>query len=294
VQRQLPGNIAVTAGYVGSGTIHIPGGLNINQPKIGTTVRPFPALGDISSDQAYAHATYHAMQIKAERRFTNGFSLLSSWTWSHALDGITSTEDFTLDVVPQDLYNLSLEKASASIDVRHRWVTSAIYDLPIGREKGWLSDSAVTRAIFGGWQLGTILNVQTGLPVTPSTTVAAPLGSSLLRPNLLRDPNLSGNQRTVDKWFDPTAFAQPAANTIGTAGRNILRAPGLTNLDFLLSRSFRITETSRLDFRAEFFNAFNKTHLGKPNAQIGAPAVGTITTLLAPPRQIQFGLKYGF
>jgi hypothetical protein len=130
--------------------------------------------------------------------------------------------------------------------------------------------------------------------VTPSTTVAAPLGSSLLRPNLLRNPNLSGSQRTVDRWFDPTAFAQPAANTIGTAGRNIIRAPGLTNLDFQLSRSFRITEGSRLDFRTEFFNTLSKTHLGNPNAQVGAPAVGTITTLLAPSRQIQFGLKFVF
>lgn len=294
VQRQLPGNIAVTAGYVGSGTIHITGQRNINQPPIGSTVRPFPAIGNITSDESYAHATYHSMQIKAERRFTNGFSLLSSWTWSHALDGLTSSEDFTLDVVPQDSYNLSLEKASASFDIRHRWVTSAIFDLPVGRKDGFLGGNAATRAISGGWQLGAILNVQTGLPFTPTTTAAAPLGSLLLRPNLLREPNLSGSQRTVDRWFDTSAFAQPAANTIGTAGRNILRAPGLTNLDFLLSRSFRITEGSRLDFRAEFFNALNKTHLGAPNAQLGAPAVGTITTLLAPPRQIQFGLKFVF
>jgi hypothetical protein len=234
------------------------------------------------------------MQIKAERRFTNGFSLLSSWTWSHAIDGITSSEDFTLDVVPQDSNNLALEKASASIDVRHRWVTSAIYDLPIGRQDGFLGYNTVTRAIFGGWQLGAIFNAQTGLPVTPTTTATAPTGVLLLRPNLLRDPDLPDSQRTVDRWFDPTAFAQPAPNTIGNAGRNILRAPGLTNLDLLFSRSFRITETSRLDFRAEFFNALNRTHLGPPNAQIGAPNAGTITTLLAPPRQIQFGLKFVF
>jgi hypothetical protein len=234
------------------------------------------------------------MQIKAERRFTNGFSLLSSWTWSHGIDGIASSDDFILEVVPQDAHNLALEKASANIDVRHRWVTSAIYDLPVGRKNGFLGGSSVTRAILGGWQLGSILNLQTGFPVTPGTTVRAPLGSSLLRPNLLRDPNLPSDQRTVDRWFDPTAFSQPAPNTIGTAGRNILRSPGLTNLDFLLSRAFRITETSRLDFRAEFFNALNKTHLGRPNAQIGAPAVGTITTLMAPPRQIQFGLKLAF
>ncbi len=218
LQRQLPWNVALTAGYVGSGTSNITGQRNINQPPIGSTVRPFPTLGNIGSDESYVHATYHAMQIKAERRFTSGFSLLSSWTWSHAIDGLASSEDFSLDVVPQDSYNVSLEKASASFDVRHRWVTSAIYELPIGREKGWLSNSVVTRAILGGWQVGGIFNVQTGLPVTPTTTATAPVGSLTLRPNLLREPNLPDSQRTVDMWFDPTAFSQPAANTIGTPG----------------------------------------------------------------------------
>jgi hypothetical protein len=293
VQRELPGNFAITASYVGSGTSHLLGGRNINQPLPGTTAIPFPQFGAVSENSPFAHATYHSLQTKVERRFSNGVSLLSSWTWSHAIDGIPTNEDLTTVLGPQDPNNLSLEKASSAIDIRHRWVTSAIYDLPIGRKDRWLGDNAVARAVLGGWQLGGIFVTQTGLAFTPGVTRTVADGLSL-RPNLLRDPNLSDSQRSVDRWFDPTAFAAPAVGAIGTAGRNILRGPGLTNLDLLVSRSFRLTETKRLDFRAEFFNALNKTHLGLPNATIDQPTAGRITSVQAPPRQIQFGLKFVF
>ena len=293
VQRELPGNFAVTASYVGSGTAHIVGQRNIDQPLPGTTAPPFPQFSSVIENSPFAHATYHALQTKVERRFSGGLALLSSWTWSHAIDGIPAFEDATTVRGPQDSYHLSLEKASSGIDIRHRWVTSVIYDLPVGRQKGFLGDKAAARALLGGWQLGGIFVAQTGLAFTPGVSREAINGNSL-RPNLLRDPNLSGSERSVDRWFDPTSFAAPALDAIGTAGRNILRGPGYTNLDLLVARSFRITETKRLDFRAEFFNALNHTHLGLPNAIIDQPTAGRITSVQAPPRQIQFGLKFIF
>lgn len=293
VQRELPGNFSFTASYVGSGTINLIGDVNRNQPLPGTTAIPFPGFGAIVERSPFAHATYHSLQAKAERRFTNGVSLLSSWTWSHAIDGIPTNEDFTTTLGTQSSYNYSLEKASSNIDLQHRWVTSVIYDLPIGRKDKFLGGSSVARAILGGWQLGGIFVAQTGLPFTPTVSRTVQTGNTL-RPNLVRDPNLSGSQRTIDRWFDTTAFTVPAVGSIGTAGRNILRGPGYTNLDLLVSRSFSVTETMRLDFRAEMFNALNRAHFGIPNAVVDLPTAGRITTLQAPPRQIQFGLKFVF
>jgi hypothetical protein len=114
------------------------------------------------------------------------------------------------------------------------------------------------------------------------------------RPNRLAEGRLDRGERTVDRWFDPTAFALPAPFTFGNSGRNVLTAPGLVNLDLLVGRNFIITERTRLEFRGEFYNFTNTAHFGRPNAVIGSPQAGTITTTSAPNRQIQLGLRLVF
>lgn len=299
VQRELWGQTVFSIAYVGSGSSYLRGFNDLNAPPPGAGAinprRPFPAFGAITYVAPFAHATYHSMQLKAERRFNQGFSLLSSYTWSHAIDNSVDGEDSgNGSVTPQDPRNTNAEKASSAIDLRHRWVTSAIYDLPFGRQSGWLSQSAVTRAIFGGWQLGGIFNLQSGFPLSPTVAPNPANTTTTARPNLLREPNLSRDERTVDRWFDPTAFATPAQFNFGTSARSVIRAPGLVNLDLLVARNFQITERFRLEFRTEMYNATNSVHFGRPNVQTNAGQAGRITNTQIPNRQVQFGLRLVF
>ncbi|HEX9001033.1 MAG TPA: hypothetical protein VGB07_14100, partial [Blastocatellia bacterium] len=299
VQRELFGQTVFSVAYVGSSSAYLRGFNDLNAPPPGAGAinprRPFPTFGGITYSSPFAHSSYHSLQAKAERRFSNGFSLLSAYTWSHTIDNSVDGEDTGNGaVMPQDPRNTNAEKASSSIDLRHRWVTSAIYDLPFGGKGGWLSQNAVTRAVFGGWQLGGIFNVQTGFPLTPTVAPNPANTTTPARPNQLRDGNLSRDERTVDRWYDPTAFAPAAQFTFGNSARNVLRAPGLVNLDLLIARNFQITERFRLEFRSELYNATNSVHFGRPNVQVNAAQAGRITTTQVPNRQVQFGLRLVF
>jgi hypothetical protein len=177
-------------------------------------------------------------------------------------------------------------------------VTSAVYDLPFGRATGLLAGllggSKLARAVFGGFQIGGIFVAQTGQPVNLDVAGNPANTTNPVRPNRLGDGRLARDERNVDRWFDPEAFEVPAAFTYGNSGRNVLRAPGLVNLDFLLGRNLRLTETKRLELRGEFFNGANTAHFGRPNATIGSPQAGRITGTAAPNRQVQIGLRLVF
>jgi hypothetical protein len=298
IEQEIIGGFVGAVSYVSNSTTHLNGQIDMNAPIPGPGAvnprRPFPAFGAINLFSGFGHSSYHGLQAKLERRFRSGFSLLSSYTWSHALDNTQDGEDTTIATLPQNQFNTKAEKASSAYDLRHRFVTSAIYDLPIGREGKLLGGSAITRAIFGGFQLGGIFVAQTGQPVNPSVAGNPANTTNPTRPNRLADGNLDRDERTVDRWFDPTAFALPAAFTYGNSGRNVLRAPGLVNLDLLIGRNFIFTERTRLEFRGEFYNATNSVHFGRPNAVIGSPQAGTINSTSVPNRQIQLGLRLVF
>src|SRR5262249_52170686 len=132
--------------------------------------RPFPTFGIIGLQASFVHATYHSMQAKVERRFSRGFSLLASYTWSHSIDNSTDIESSafgTGTTIPQNPNNIRAEKGSSTMDVRQRFASSLIYALPFGRRGSWMGDSAVARAVLGGWQLGGIFVAQSGAPLTP-------------------------------------------------------------------------------------------------------------------------------
>ncbi|MDQ3257252.1 MAG: TonB-dependent receptor, partial [Acidobacteriota bacterium] len=239
VQRELPGQLVVSTAYVGSSSAKLRGFIDVNAPPPGPGAinprRPFPTLGGITLSSSFAHATYHSMQAKAERRFSQGFSLLSAYTWSHSIDNSIDAEDTGNGAVaPQNPRDTDAEKASSATDLRHRFVTSVIYDVPFGCRGCWLSGPAVVRAIIGGWQIGGIFVAQTGFPLTPTVTPNPANTTTTERANQLRDGNLPGGERSVDRWFDPTAFAVPAPFTFGSSARNVLRAPGLVNFDMLI------------------------------------------------------------
>ncbi len=299
VQRELYGGMVLSVAYVGSGAAKLRGLNDINAPKPGAgTAQPrrlFPTFGAINTLSAFAHANYHSLQTKLDRRFQSGFSLLSSYTWSDAIDNSTDGEDNgNGPIIPQDPFNTDAEKAPSGFDIKHRLVTSLVYDLPFGRAGGRLGGSKLARAVFAGFQIGGIFVAQTGQPVNPDVAGNPANTTSPVRPNRLRDGRLARGERSVDRWFDPLAFAVPLDFSYGNSGRNVLRAPGLVNLDFLIGRNFRLTETTRLELRGEFFNLTNTAHFDKPNATIGSPQAGRITATAAPNRQVQIGLRLAF
>jgi hypothetical protein len=301
VQREMGGSMVLSIAYVGSGAAKLRGFNDINAPKPGAGPAPprrlFPSFATIDTLSAFAHATYHSLQTKVERRSQSGFSLLSSYTWSHAIDNSTDDENIgngNGPIFPQDPFNTKAEKATSGFDIKHRFVTSFVYDLPFARGDGWLGGSKFARAVFGGFQIGGIFVAQTGQPINPLVAGNPANTTRPVRPDRLGDGRLARGERSVDRWFDPAAFAVPAAFTYGNSGRNVLRGPGLVNLDFLIARNFHLKETMRLELRGEFFNLTNTAHFARPNATIGSPEAGTITATAAPNRQVQLGLRFVF
>ena len=303
VQRTLPLDFVLTMSYAGAGTRHIATTRNINAPLTPDAVllantrrRLRTNFNGINVRENSSSASYNSMTAKAERRFTNGFTLLSSFTWSHNIDFVGELLNNGESISPyRDQYNPGIERASSNQDRRLAWVTSYVYELPFGKNKKWLSSGAGAW-VLGGWQLGGIASFLSGRPLTHSINVDRQNNGGAVRGNWVSNPNLPSNERTIDRWFN-TAFvvATPAGvGQIGNAGRNLIIGPGVKNVDFLLSRSFVMPfEKHTLQFRFESFNFTNTPAFGNPNTAVGSVNVGQITSA-GDPRRIQFALKYVF
>jgi hypothetical protein len=171
-------------------------------------------------------------------------------------------------------------------------VLSAVDDLPVGRGRHWLNRPGPADWVLGGWQLGVILTLRSGFPFTPLvSTDVANLGTTN-HPNVVGSAAVTGGQ-TIDQWFNVANFAIPAQYTFGNSGRDTLTGPGFRNIDLSLNKSFRITESKRIQFRGETFNFTNTPHFGLPNANVNLPQGPTIRSAGAP-RQIQLALKVLF
>jgi hypothetical protein len=233
--------------------------------------------------------------VSAERRLKRGMALLSSYTWGHAIDNATDLGDTQGPVTPQNPRDIQAETASAIFDVRHRFVTSVMYESPVGASSNAFSQSRAVRELLSGWRVAGIFVAQTGYPLTPTLRPNPLISTTVLRPDCVRDGNLPRSERTTDRWFDVAAFRTPASFTFGNCGRDVLRGPGYVNLDLLIGREFRFVGATRLELRVEVFNLTNAVHLGPPNTVIDVPAqAGRITSTQAPPRQAQLGLRFVF
>ncbi|MEZ5391695.1 MAG: TonB-dependent receptor [Bryobacterales bacterium] len=309
IQHELPLDTLLTIGYNGTSTSQMPVGVNINRPVTfgdgsvnvnNRRVRPFFNSVNMIGVQ-YMNANYNSLTVKGEKRFTNGFTFLSSFTWSHNIDygnenlfqGATAQERYT--------YNKSIERASASLDRRLAYVLSAVYELPFGKGKSFLQ-SGPGNWILGGWQVGGILSLLAGTPDSHSFNRDTTGVGGANRGNLVGELNLPRSERTVERWFNvdgcrplTSACAVQPGNTfaLDNAGRNLIIGPPSRNFDFSLSRRFTITEKQALQFRFESFNFTNTPTFGSPNTAIGGANAGIITTA-SDPRRIQFGLKYMF
>ena len=195
----------------------------------------------------------------------------------------------------QDYGNRRAEWGPASMDIRHNWISSYNYELPIGHNKRFLGGaSRLTDAVLGGWMTSGVLTFRTGLPLSigesPDTSNAGALAP---RPDAIRNGNLARGTRGPDGWFDATAFVRQAPNTFGNAGVGTIFDPGIANVDFALQKRFRISESKQFELRAEAFNLFNTPLFTGVGRTLGTATFGKITAAQAE-RELQMGLKFYF
>jgi hypothetical protein len=306
IQQELPGSFVVEASALGNLGHKLPNA-NLSIDQIAPNVlgpgsssqanRPFPQFSNVTIlSPTLGDSAYYASFVRVQKRFSRGFNLVASYTFSKFLDnsfegGSSLGQD---NGSYSNYYNRTADWGPSPNDIRHRFVFSAVYDLPFGAGRRWLSNNLAGRVV-GGWTLATVTTLQSGAPFTVVTqtnsTNAFSTGSQ--RANVSTDPNLPAGEGTVAQWFDTGAFTQPALYTFGNEGRDILRGPGLLNIDASLLRTFAIREIAKFQLRGEFLNALNHTNLSLPNSTFGASGFGTITSS-GPARQIQIGAKIEF
>lgn len=301
VQREIVPDLLLDVSYVGTRTIGLIANVNINQSLPGPGAqgprRPYysinPNVTNITYRTNYGAAKYHALQARAEKRYSKGLTFSVAYTWSHYMANGGNINGGG-NGPPQDARCYRCEWGSQPEDRRHIFVLNHVYELPFGVGRSYVNQGAWAH-IIGNWNLSGIWTVATGEHFTPTLASATSnsAGGGGDRPNRLGDGNLDSSQRTIDRWFDIGAFASPAQFSFGNAGRGILVAPGNFNVDFGVHRNFTFTERWRLSFRWEMFNAFNHANFGVPNAAIGNPVAGQISST-APARIMQFALKLTF
>jgi hypothetical protein len=290
--------------YLGNVSRKLPGNnLNMNQirpermgPSATQRDRPFPQFNGVTILQpTLSNSAYHAGVVRLEKRFSGGLNILSTYTWSKNLNDNTEGSS-TLGNEPNysDFYNRRADWGPSANDVRHRLTWSSVYELPFGRGKPFLAQSAA-RHVAGGWSIGAIATVQSGPPFTVTTLVDTTnaFAAGALRADALRNPNLGGGERTLARWFDTGAFQQPAPYRFGNQGMGIVRADGLASFDFSILRNFAFGERVQAQFRGELFNAFNHPEFGTPGSSFGAPGFGVVASAREA-RQVQLGIRLLF
>ncbi len=269
---------------------------------------PYPEYtGLYYAGEGVGDSSYESLQVKAEKRFVNGNSILVAYTHSKLIsdtDTITSWLEAGGVAGVQNWNNLNAEKSLASFDLPDRLVISYVMDVPVGKGRkflshvNWFEDAAI-----GGWGVEGVTTIQEGFPLhltTNSSNLNAD-GAGSQRPNVVSgcNPNMSGSATSLlNEYFNTSCFTQPAPFTFGDESRNdpTLRSPGMANWDFSLFKNFALSPEGRahLQFRAEFFNIFNRVQFGYPGQALGSSSFGVITTQLNQPRLVQFALKLGF
>jgi hypothetical protein len=306
IQQKLPLNILGTATYLGNKGTDVLTTTYTNLVNPATGLAPYLAFGPVSWRGDVGNSTFEGLQLNVRRAFQSGFLLSSNFMWSHSInDGsIGGGESDT----PQDSFCRACDKASSDDDVRLMFNLSAVYQLPFGKGKAYVSNPGIAASILGNWELSAIGTAQSGLPVniTIDRSNASVPGlfsiSGEERPNYVSGVSLTpANGSTPNNWINAAAFSTPASQTFGNLGRNAFRAPGVSQLDLGLSKYVSITERMSLRLRADAFNVLNRAQFGAPNADLSASNFGIITTTISnyatgrgTPREFQLSAKFIF
>ncbi len=322
IQRSIGSGYLLDVRYVGNKGTHLPRFIEAN-PSIyspGATSQnseqrrqyanctpdgscAFGSVGLIADNNS---STYNALQVAFSRQFTHNLAFLASYWWSKSLDYVSSLNLAgsapTLVAGENDLaqnpFDLRAEHGPSLFDSANRFVLSGTYSLP-----KWRDAPALASIFVNGWQLNTIVNLSSGTPFTVYDSANVSLqGSSpeitgfySSRPNIISNPN--AGPHLANQWVSRSAFQQldPVADAghFGNEGRNVVRGPGIETVDLSLFKNFGITESTRLQLRAEAFNMLNHANLGLPENDLQSPAFGQILQA-SPPRLLQLALKFLF
>jgi hypothetical protein len=304
IQRALSASTMLEVSYLGNLSRKMPGSqLSINQvrpellvPGNNQSRRPFPQFSDVLIESPpLGVMNYHAFVAKAQRRFSRGFNFLATYTFAKALDNTNSISGLGNEGSEySNFYNRRADYGASENDIRQRVTMSLVYQIPYGAGRRFGS-RGMTGKVLGGWSVSTVLVWHTSPPFTVRTAnnTTQSFSAGALRADVLRNPNLPSSERSVVRWFDTSAFAQPAVNRFGNQGVNIVRAAGRSSVNASLLRDFPIREGLRLQLRAEAFNLLNHANFGLPGQILGNPDFGIVNSAAAP-RQMQLGVRAVF
>jgi len=311
VEQEIFSNTVLQVAYVGNQARHLLGDVDLNQPTLAArqvnptadvnAVRPYVGYGAIVSRAPLFNSNYNSLQVSLNHRVANGLTFGIAYTYSKNLTNNAADRGAG---VP-DAYNFANNYGPASLNTPQVFVANYVYDLPFFKDqRGFVGH------VLGGWEISGITTVQSGQSLSITQTndpfnskdfsgkpgtypggIGIDPSSASPRPDLVPGASLSG-PGTVQQFFNTAAFAT-AIGHFGTAGRGLILGPGLQNWDISGIRNFKITERFRLQFRGEFFNAFNHTNFTTLSTNVNSSTFGKLTADRGP-RQIQFGLKLNF
>jgi Carboxypeptidase regulatory-like domain len=298
VQRDLGAGFVLDTTYVGNKDTKLWARTWPNQPPPGPgdiqARRPYTNVSTVAGDEPVGNGNYNGLQVRVDKRFSQGLAMLAGYTWSK---GITDSQMAETGYFVPDLQNnycRVCNRGPTASDVRHRFTWSSVYELPIGRKGRYLSDvTGVADKLISGWQVGSIISIQTGQPLTATLAFDNPnVGEGTKLPDVVHNPN--HGPKTIAEYFDTGAFATPAPYVFGDEGINAVRGPGFSDVDLSVVKNTILFKETNLQFRTEFFNAFNHSILGTPNSVVGTLVFGQITNTLLDNRQIQVALRLSF
>ncbi|MBV9676108.1 MAG: TonB-dependent receptor [Acidobacteriaceae bacterium] len=297
VEREIVPTLNLSVGYVGNIARHLNGGFNLNSaiPGPGPLNPRRPLYNEFGITQNIfdkcncTSGNYNGLQAQASKRFTRGYSLQTSFTWSKALNyGEFGT--------PTNQYNVRSDYGPASFDREFVYTLAHTLELPFGPGHKFLSGvHGPARLLVEGWSFRGITSYNSGLPFSPgfSNTPTSLNSDMSTRPDQIGDP-LAGVNQSRNLWFNPAVYVTPGLYTFGNAGKNSLRGPGFFEADWSLGKAFRVRERYAVDLRWEVFNALNNTNLALPNSNVDSGAAGVIQGISFPKRNMQLGAHIQF
>jgi hypothetical protein len=310
IERQLPAANVLSVGYVGQKGTHLVVPMPYFQRRLlpNGQVEPSPYLAQnpdlrtiaqISGTESNGNQRYDSLQATLRKRFSHGLEYQASYTWSHGMsDAIgyygEGGQAASQSAYWQNLYDRKAEWGPTYFDVRHNFVFTSVYDLPVGRGKkfgsGW---HPVLNHLIGNWQTGGILSLHTGFPLTIQGTDRSGTLSRGPRADRVGDGKGAREVGPGTRWLDPNAFRQPAAGTFGNSGVGVVRGPGLANFSLSVQKYFPVGEGKRFEFRTEFYNFTNTPIFGAPNRSVASATFGELLSAQGE-RNVQLGLKFYF
>jgi Carboxypeptidase regulatory-like domain/TonB-dependent Receptor Plug Domain len=298
LQHELRSGLLVEGGFISNLSRHLTANdFSLNQvpPQLlgpGNTqvLRPFPQFSNVTLiNPSIGRSDYYAGFVRVQKRFSDGFSVLAHYTRSKYMDDVESSNEYGASGSFMDAYHRELDWARSASDVPNHFVLSVLYEV-----RPFTKNSFVNAAL-ANWRVGVLETLQSGPPftvvTTANTTNAFPAGP--LRPNLVGDPELPSDERTLTQWFNTSAFVNPANFTFGDSPRSVLRGPGIVTTDLTLEKTIPLAGQVRFDLRVEAYNLLNRANFNIPGFTLGAADFGAISSA-RPARTVQLGARLSF